>query len=94
MFGLASLPALHQLQEKLLLVTAQDSESLKAFRKCAAAADIVYVEGLHSAEAAGILAKNTVQVPTFVAFDSALELHALSRLGGLSSANSGCGPLP
>ncbi|KAK9905608.1 hypothetical protein WJX75_002931 [Coccomyxa subellipsoidea] len=66
-----------------------DPETQAVFRERAATADIVYVEGVHSAEALGILAQATEKAPTFVAFDCAPALHALGRLGGLASVNPG-----
>lgn len=70
-------------------IDAQDPETQAVFRKRAATADIVYVEGVYSAGALGILAQATENAPTFVAFDCAPELHALGRLGGLASVNPG-----
>lgn len=70
-------------------IDVQDPETQAVFRERAATADIVYVEGVHSAEALGILAQATEKAPTFVAFDCAPALHALGRLGGLASVNPG-----
>ena len=71
----------------------QDPQRQAAFMQSAAAAQLVYAEGVQNVEAANRLAEATGAAPTFVAFDCAPQLNALSRLGGLPSNNPGCGTL-
>lgn len=65
----------------------QDPQVQAEFRQRAGAADIVYVEGVQSAEAAAALA--AAAAPTLVAFDCALQLQALGRLGGMPLEHPG-----
>ena len=56
---------------------------LKDFRREAAQADIVLLEGLQDSGAAAAVAGAVAGVPTLVAFDCCAELQAAQRLGGL-----------
>ncbi len=73
-----------------LVCIEQDPERQAAFVHSAAAAQIVYAEGVQSERAAQTIAEATGRAPTFITFDCAPQLHALSRLGGLPSNNPGC----
>ncbi|BDA47648.1 probable violaxanthin de-epoxidase, chloroplastic [Coccomyxa sp. Obi] len=66
-----------------------DLDRQAAFMQSAAAARIVYAEGIQNGEAAKTLAEATGRAPTFVAFDCVPQLHALNRLGGLPSTDPG-----
>jgi hypothetical protein len=66
-----------------------DEDAAEEFRQLASSADIVLVEGIQNSAMAKLVAEWTSSVPTFVAFESSVQLESSARLGGLPMHNPG-----